>query len=220
MTYYVYQYIDPRNKQPFYIGKGQDDRMYSHLNETEDKTCNKFKFNKIKSIRDSGKEPIVEVIQYFDIEQEAYDFENFLIHKYGRKGYEAGGILTNITIDNKPPSRKGKKLTLEQKENMSKIAIETAKTRKKSTSPPWNKGLKNAQVPWNKGLTGLTHKPPTEETKQKIREANIGKTKSPETRAKMSKNMKGRIPWHKGKNITTYVRPPITLINPDGEHIT
>lgn len=29
----VYLYIDPRDEQPFYVGKGQGDRALSHLSE-------------------------------------------------------------------------------------------------------------------------------------------------------------------------------------------
>lgn len=49
---YVYVYTDPRNGQPFYIGKGQGNRLFSHLDdqaETE-KTAT------IAAIRDSGQE--------------------------------------------------------------------------------------------------------------------------------------------------------------------
>ena len=31
---YVYVYIDPRNNEPFYIGKGKGNRLFSHLNES------------------------------------------------------------------------------------------------------------------------------------------------------------------------------------------
>ena len=31
LGYYVYLYIDPRSKRPFYVGKGQGERVLSHL---------------------------------------------------------------------------------------------------------------------------------------------------------------------------------------------
>jgi hypothetical protein len=40
LGYYVYQYIDPRNNLPFYIGKGKGKRYQTHLFETADNTEN------------------------------------------------------------------------------------------------------------------------------------------------------------------------------------
>ena len=41
---------------------------------------------------------------------------------------------------------------------------------------------KLGHIPWNKGKTGFIH---TEETKQKMRQANLGKKISEETKQKM-----------------------------------
>lgn len=54
------------------------------------------------------------------------------------------------------------------------------------------------EKPWNKGLKGMRGHKHTQESKEKIRKANLGKKKSTETRERMSKNMKGRTPWNKG----------------------
>mgnify|MGYP004086044791 CR=1 FL=1 len=32
LKYYVYALIDPRNNNPFHIGKGKDNRIYNHVN--------------------------------------------------------------------------------------------------------------------------------------------------------------------------------------------
>jgi len=108
MLFYVYQLIDPRNNFPFYIGKGSGNRAQSHLREIPD-TRNVYKENKINSIRKNGLEPVIEYI-FTNIvdEKTAYDLETKLILKYGRKGYEHYGILTNICIDGRPPNHKGK----------------------------------------------------------------------------------------------------------------
>lgn len=71
----------------------------------------------------------------------------------------------------------------------------------KKSKEPWNKGKTGVQVAWNKG------KSPSEETKQKIKEARAnqdmsyrkGVSPSQEQRAKISKTLKGNIPWNKGK---------------------
>jgi NUMOD3 motif len=214
--FYVYQYIDPRNLLPFYIGKGKGDRKYDHLLETLETTINKRKYYRIQSIRKLGLEPIVEEIKTFDIESDAYEFEEQLIKLHGRKGYDTNGILTNITIGSRPPNRKGKKLTDQQKKNMSGHKLSEEQKIKLRGRIPWNKGKENSQVPWNKGLTGLPGSPLSDETKQKLREFNLGKKKSEETKLKMSRNMKGRIPWNKdtkglqkgSRNIACYFISP------------
>lgn len=32
LKYYVYLLIDPDTNEPFYVGKGKDDRVFSHIN--------------------------------------------------------------------------------------------------------------------------------------------------------------------------------------------
>ena len=85
--YYVYELIDPRTNQPFYIGKGKGRRAKTHLWEVPE-TRNRYKENKIESIRKVGLEPkihyVVENIQDSDL---AYEIESLLIKKYGRKKF-------------------------------------------------------------------------------------------------------------------------------------
>lgn len=106
--YYVYELIDPRNNQPFYVGKGKGQRAKTHLWQIPE-TRNQYKENKIESIRREGLEPeiryVVENIQDSDL---AYEIECLLIKKYGRKGYDKDGILTNICENARPPNHKGK----------------------------------------------------------------------------------------------------------------
>lgn len=73
--YYVYAYLDPRNLgqydygycsfeyEPFYIGKGKGDRCDSHLYEARVTNYNNHKLNKIRSILNSGLEPIILKVQ-------------------------------------------------------------------------------------------------------------------------------------------------------------
>lgn len=219
--FYVYLYIDPITYIPFYVGKGTADRKFSHLKETETTTINKRKHAKIQSIIKKGLTPIIFEAASFTSEIEAYNFEEKLIKFFGRKGFDENGVLTNITLNSNPPSRKGAKLTEEQKVMLSNRMMEVAKTRKSTAGrPPWNKGLKGAQVAWNKGIPTGVGKILSEETKEKLRHYNLGKKKSDETKEKMSKNMKGRIPWNKGKNGIKKTTKPITLINPEGKELT
>jgi hypothetical protein len=108
VMYYVYQLVDPRTNQPFYIGKGTGRRARTHLWKVPE-TRNKYKENKIANIRNDGLEPIIEYVAENIIDEElAYDIESMLIKKYGRKGYDKNGILTNVCKDNRPPNHKGK----------------------------------------------------------------------------------------------------------------
>lgn len=107
-VYYVYQLVDPMTDQPFYIGKGKGDRAKTHLTKVG-RDRNVYKDNKIAAIREQGLEPRIEYIAENILdEQLAYDIETQMIARYGRKGYEENGILTNVCADNRPPNHKGK----------------------------------------------------------------------------------------------------------------
>jgi uncharacterized protein len=73
--FYVYVYIDPRNFEPFYYGKGLGKRQFSHLSEIEVSE----KTEKIKQIRKEGLEPIIRVIAKGLTEEQALLFEKTLI---------------------------------------------------------------------------------------------------------------------------------------------
>jgi hypothetical protein len=107
--YYVYELIDPRVNLPFYVGKGKDKRVYFHLSEqSRAKSENVQKYDKIQKIRKEGYEPEIKIVKYFKNENDAYDYEEELIKKYGRKGYDKNGILTNICESSRPPKLKGR----------------------------------------------------------------------------------------------------------------
>lgn len=103
--YYIYQYIDPRNNLPFYIGKGKDTRKYDHLHNEQSKRENPTKAQVIKEILDAGLFPIIKEIESNIVnESDAYTREDYYILKYGRKGIEENGILTNKTLYGRPPT--------------------------------------------------------------------------------------------------------------------
>jgi len=83
---YVYVYIDPRNSEPFYIGKGKGSRLFSHLNEL----IQSKKVRRIQEIRDEGFEPEVKVVRFGLTNSQATLVEAALIDFYGL------GKLTNI----------------------------------------------------------------------------------------------------------------------------
>jgi hypothetical protein len=100
MKYYVYKLVDPRSNQPFYIGKGSGNRAWTH-NEFKDGNNNFYKDEYIKDLHNNGLEPLVDIVKYFDIETEAYEYEEHLTESIGLDN------LTNIVIGARPPSRQG-----------------------------------------------------------------------------------------------------------------
>ena len=60
LGYYVYLYIDPRDEQPFYVGKGQGDRALSHLSEeAESRKC-----ARLAELRAEGKAPRIDILAH------------------------------------------------------------------------------------------------------------------------------------------------------------
>lgn len=78
--YYVYVYIDPRNHEEFYYGKGKDRRKDAHLKDSSDSD----KTRRIKAIKDEGLDPIIRVVARGLSESEAYLVEKTLLWKLGK----------------------------------------------------------------------------------------------------------------------------------------
>jgi uncharacterized protein len=78
--YYVYVYIDPRNFQDFYYGKGKGNRKEAHLKDDSDSE----KTQTIRAIQKLGLEPIIRVIAKDLTEREAFLIEKTLIWKLGK----------------------------------------------------------------------------------------------------------------------------------------
>lgn len=78
--YYVYVYIDPRNHEEFYYGKGTGSRKDAHLSDASDST----KAKRISEIKRAGLEPIIRVIARGLSEDEAFLVEKTLLWKLGK----------------------------------------------------------------------------------------------------------------------------------------
>jgi hypothetical protein len=78
--YYVYVYIDPRNFEEFYYGKGKGSRKNAHLIDTSASQ----KSRRIEDIRREGLSPIVRVIARGLSESEALLIEKTLLWKLGK----------------------------------------------------------------------------------------------------------------------------------------
>lgn len=103
--YYVYELKYPETNIPFYVGKGKDRRAKYHTmrNKKGFYTENRYKDNVIRQILATGTDPVIEYVFYSENENVAYDYEESLIKKYGRKLFEDYGILTNICESSRPP---------------------------------------------------------------------------------------------------------------------
>ncbi|MFM9884026.1 MAG: LEM-3-like GIY-YIG domain-containing protein [Burkholderiales bacterium] len=85
-NFYVYVYIDPRNLEEFYFGKGRGSRKDAHLSDTSDSE----KAHRIVAIHKAGLKPIIRVIARDLSEHDALLVEKTLLWKLGRQ-------LTNVS---------------------------------------------------------------------------------------------------------------------------
>jgi hypothetical protein len=182
--YYIYVYLDSRKKgsysygefhfeyEPFYIGKGVNDRYLSHLRVASGsrKGKNNLIISKIKSIINDGFEPkILKVIE--NLTKENYDSYEVLVIKLIGKLCDGLGPLLNTTDGGDggitwvgEHHNKGKKLeeivgeerAIELKYNLSKISSERI-------------GYKNSNFGNRGELNPMYGKKATEETKSIMR---------------------------------------------------
>ena len=211
--YYVYYLIDPKDALPFYIGKGNGDRMYIHESETKagiiPNDRNLYLFNSIKEILNNGQNVIYKKIIDNIEESEAFSIEMSEIKKYGRKN-NGSGILCNMTdggegvsglvfteIQRKKisDSLKGRPTWAStHKEEFSKLITGEknpfyGKTHSEKTKEKIRKSLKETFVIFGHPLKG---KPKSEEHKKKISEYQKGRKLSEKTKKKMSDSQNKR----------------------------
>jgi hypothetical protein len=107
--FYTYVYLDPRKPgnfifdtlvfdyEPIYIGKGKNNRMFSHIERSKASKPGSHPFyDKIRKIVDEGFDPIVLKLDSFNEEKESLDRERELIKIIGRKSHDKGSLL-NLT---------------------------------------------------------------------------------------------------------------------------
>lgn len=129
--FYNYVYLDPRKPgdynygelhfdyEPFLIGKGKGNRMYKHLNETEENTYNPHKVRIINKIKNEGLNPII--LKIFENLDESIALENEIrIISLIGKSNDGLGPLTNLTDGGEGSSgyKWTKEMKLEQSKNM------------------------------------------------------------------------------------------------------
>lgn len=82
LAWYVYIYSDPCDDTIVYIGKGQGDRVFSHLDEAEKSDTNSPKVRRIKKIWSKDEDVIIRIFRHGLQESEALLVEAALIDIY------------------------------------------------------------------------------------------------------------------------------------------
>lgn len=78
--YYVYVYIDPRNNEEFYYGKGRGNRKTAHLLALGESA----KVKRIREIQREGEQPKIKVVATDLTEDQAFLVESTLLWKLGK----------------------------------------------------------------------------------------------------------------------------------------
>jgi len=206
--FYTYIISDPsRNNEAFYVGKGKNERAWSHLSR-KDKHPLTHRFNKM---RQNGITPNISLYSELD-EELAFFLEEELIAKFGRKDLGTGTLL-NMTnggdggagyVVSEETRKKisiagqGRKCSEETKRLMS--ATRTGEIRSEETKSNISKSKKGqkyskiARFNMSLGQTGRVHTP---ERNAKVSAGLLGHVVSLETRTKISKAIKGKFAGEK-----------------------
>lgn len=188
---YVYLLVDPRNNQPFYVGKGRGNRCRAHLDEAKYYVKRRSKkLAKIRKLFSLGMEPTIIKVEENVTDAQAIDLEVLLIAEMR----DIGIPLTNMTDGG--DGAQGYKHTEEHKQIMRERfagRVITEEHRLKMCKPKSEIGKENIR----KARLTTAYRP-SEETKRKTSETLRGRPSpmkgqvhSEEARAKMSEQRKG-----------------------------
>ena len=149
--FYTYVYLDPRksgdfiyqrgideiycfNNEPFYVGKGSNDRIDDHINKALNSDKNKLFYNIIRKIYGDGLEPIrFKVLQNVS-EEEAFVEEINLISVIGRRD-KKNGSLCNETDGGE--GTKGRIIKDFTGQIFGKLTVLSSKGKSKNGSSKW-----------------------------------------------------------------------------------
>lgn len=194
--FYVYVYLDPRkpgkykygeyefNYEPFYVGKGSNNRDFVHLKLAKSTTIhNYFCCNKIKSLLKENYEPIIKRVQERLTAKQSYELEFLLTKTIGRININTGP-LTNLAEGGEGPINKIVSEETREKIRKAHIGIKNSEATKAAISKA-NKGRKRSQEAIEKSRKAAIGRRHTEEYKQRMHNLMIGKKLSEETKIKI-----------------------------------
>lgn len=180
IMYYVYVYFDQTKSsdlhecgfEPFYVGKGKNERSHSHLFKSMLNGTNKHKCNKIRKLLAKNITPHVVMLASNLTEDEAFTLEKEIIKKYGRHDLKLGP-LTNATDGGEGSSNKI--FTPEYRKKLSDATRESILSGKRNNDA------------WKYSRLG---KKDSDETKEKRAASLRGKCRTVEAKANMSRGQK------------------------------
>ena len=184
--FYVYTYVDPRNDEPFYVGKGFGFRYKRHLKPY---ASNKHVKNRIKAIRLAGFEP--NIVRFYTFsEREAFDLECALISAYGRRDLGTGSLCNYTNGGDGCSGRVGMKHSQETKDRIRKALSSRRLTEEhKAAISQANRGRKSTQTPESLEKMRVARSSP--EYRKRMRE--LGKqVMTPEHQEKMQAAMRAK----------------------------
>ena len=164
--FYVYHLINPLTDRVFYIGKGTGTRCKQHLSDKKEYCHNKRLNGYIRNLIEEGHTPVIKKVLENVTEEAAYEYEAQQILEFGRVGLDEGGVLLNILIDGRPPRNQGEDHPWYGKKHTEETKKKISETKKR-----------NRELGITKVRKGFKH---SEESKEKNRQAHLGKKRTPE----------------------------------------